>query len=95
MPYTAKIISAAKYTSQADNQVYLDVEFNILDKRKIIQTRKLGFPLATDAKKIESEIKKYIKTYEHDQDLARKSLEVEESQKQADKVIKTLIGKEV
>lgn len=95
MPYTAKIVSAAKYTSQADNQVYLDVEFNILDKRRIIETRKLGFPLATDAKKIENEVKKYVRTYEHDQDLARQSLEIEAAQKQADKVIKTLIGKEV
>ena len=90
----AKIKNINKDILQEDNSSFLDVEFEIIDSNdKTILSRKLGFPLETDPKKIESEIKQYVKVYQEDLVLAEKSKKVEAVNKRADETIDSLVGK--
>lgn len=95
MSHRAKINSISKLTSQVDNQVYLDVEFDIVADDEVVETRRLGFPLGTSSENIEEDLKKYVETYFHDQELAEQSKEVEEANRVADETITTLEGKEI
>ncbi len=94
--YKSKIKNIDKYTSQADNQTCLDVHIEIIDlDGKVVEGRRLTFPLETTEQEIEAEIKKFISTYTHDKELAEASAKVEAAHREADKAITNLTGKTI
>jgi hypothetical protein len=91
----ARITSITKETLVEDGSQFLDVTFEILDGETVLSVRKLGFPLDTEHKEIEQEVKKTAQGYKADLALADSRQEQEALDAEADKTINKLINKEL
>lgn len=91
----ARIIGITKETLVEDGSQFLDVTFEILDGETVLSVRKLGFPLDTEQKEIEQEVKKTAQGYKADLALADSRKEQEALGAEADKTINKLVNKEL
>jgi len=75
-----------------DETKFLDVECLIVRGEKVVETRKLSFPLDIDTKKMKQELKKYINNYnmEYIQNQKRKKADIIQSK--ANKTIEKMKG---
>ena len=75
MSLSINIESIKPFYVQIESRQVLDVTFYIKEGDNIVSERRLSFPLETSEKTIKTELKKYLRTYTHDQTLAKKSKE--------------------
>ena len=90
--FKAKIKSIKKDILIETGEDFFDVKIEISEGEEIVEVRKLAFPLESSSEFIKGEVKKYIKTFNADKILAKKSKEKEELNSQADEVIEDLEG---
>jgi uncharacterized protein involved in exopolysaccharide biosynthesis len=90
--FIGKIKSVKKAIAQVDNSEFLDVEVEISKDEEVVEVRKLAFPLNAVEKEIKAELKKYMKTYNSDFELAEASKERDKAHANADKVIEKMTG---
>lgn len=98
--FKLKVISISKQTLVETEEIFLDVEFNILQVGENIETgepteevvaeRRLAFPLSTESKEVKSSLQKYLDTFKLEQEQASARVEVDKANKNADNVISKL-----
>jgi hypothetical protein len=96
--YKLLVKSAEKVFFQANDSYVLEVELHIFkeDKpKKIVDVRKLAFPLDIKEKDLQNELKKYIAQYNAEQKMFEENKEKDRVAKQSDEVIKLIEGKEL
>ena len=93
--YTSVITQAEKVTLQEDGSLLLDVEFNILDEGKVVETKKLAFAPDIAPEAILDEIKRYTQNYGAEIESATVNAEKDEVLAEADATIESIIGQEV
>lgn len=77
------------------NEKYLDVEFEIIDGDRVIETRKLRFDISASEDEIKEQIRKYVDVYEQDLRSASERALVEEKIKRAESVLENLQNREI
>ncbi len=91
--HTLHIRKITKSTILSNGSRFLDVEFDILNSdKKVVETRKLGFPLDMDIEMVKTELRKTLELYEFELKQKVKQKVIDEQDKNADKIIKKLEG---
>lgn len=94
--YTSLITTADKATLQEDGSMFLDVAFEIKNAEgKVVDTKRLAFPLDTDSDALVAEIQKYTANYAAEVENTVKNEERDAIYAEADKTIETIVGLEV
>lgn len=96
--FKLKVNSAVKTFFQANDAYVLEVEFSIFKEEepdKVIEIRKLAFPLDITKKKLQNELQKYIDQYNVEQKMFEENKEKDKVAKQSDEVIKSIEGIEL
>ena len=97
MKYTAEIKKVEKDRIVQSGEQFLDVEIEIREEgaKKVLETRKLGFPIETTDKEIQASIKKLLTLKETEQANAVEQAKVDKAEANANKVIDNLVGQEI
>lgn len=100
--FNLKVISITKQTLVETEEMFLDVEFNIIktdeadeNPPSIVAERRLAFPLDTKPEVVQASLQKYLETFTLEQEQAVARAEVDKAQKNADNVISELEGLEL
>lgn len=86
--YQLKVKSVTKNAALTS----LEVETQILKGKKVVEIRKLGFPIEINDEELKQELEKYISTYNSDVELAEVSKELEKKSVNADKLAEKFEG---
>jgi uncharacterized protein YlzI (FlbEa/FlbD family) len=92
---TAKIAKIEKATIVKTGERFLDVTVEIKEGRKIVEVRKLGYPLDTKSGDIEKDLKKMLKVREQEAIQAVEQVKVDKVEAKADTTIELLKDKEL
>lgn len=92
---TAKITSVEKSRYVKTGEEFLDVTVDLFEDKKLIETRKFGYPVDTDKKVIMAEVKKVVQTYKSEQKQKVAQAVVDKADEQANKTIDSLTGEEI
>lgn len=101
MSYSIKIISVIPDTNNDTGERFLDVLANILDESgELVASKRLGYPIDTTEEGIREELagvlRAYVADVEYNNSAAgQKSKEVEQQNKHADTLAKSLVGEEI
>lgn len=103
--FNLKVISISKQTLVETEEMFLDVEFNIIKAgedvetgeptQEIVAERRLAFPLDTKPEVVQASLQKYLETFTLEQEQAAARAEVDKANKNADNVISELEGLEL
>lgn len=94
--FTARIKTIKREELLEDKSEFLSVEVEILDQEgKSLEVRKLGFPVDTPEAEIKAEVKKFVLTYEKDEELKKVDIAKEKRDKKINLKIKNLTGKAI
>jgi len=91
--FNLEVVSVKKDTRLDTGKRFLDVEFNILQGKKVADNFHLAFPLGTDEKEIKKSLTKYLYTYtlEH-QPLSEEEKERRKLEKESDIIVNKMEG---
>lgn len=78
-----------------DNVEILNVVFDIMDGDKVVEERKLGYPLETVQEDIEADLSKFLKSYLRDIEIGEVTKRSEELNKNANEIKENLEGTEI
>ena len=78
-----------------NNAEILNVVFDIMDGDKVVEERKLGYPLETFQEDIEADLSKFLKSYLRDIEIGEVTKRSEELNKNANEIKKNLEGTEI
>lgn len=92
---TAKIQSVEKSSIVQTGEEFLDVTIGLYEDEKLVETRKLGYPVDTSKKEIMDEAKKILKTYKQEKTQMAEQKEVDAQNAKAQKTIDSLEGEEI
>jgi len=92
---TGNIKSITKAILQENNSTFLDVELELWEDGKLIEIRKLGYPLTATAEEIKEDLKKYVANYNAEIEMAVKNKEMDELHAKASETINELNGLEL
>lgn len=92
--YIAKIIDVIT-DSLANGEEFLSVELEIIKDKKVVDTRKYGFPVDTSEKEIKKEVKKIIDLYNKEAEMAILEAEKEAKKEKVNKTINKLKGESI
>lgn len=96
MSYSLKIKNIAKENVIVDNSDVVVVEAQILDaKKKVVATKKFGYPLGTPQKEIEADLKKVLHLHTKEEEDRIKDAERNKLQDVSDKTITSLKNFEI
>lgn len=95
-----KITNAEKFDSIPDNATVIDVTYDIVEVddaagEVIVASLRESFSLKSTPEEIEAHLQKKLKSYSIEQARAAEQLEVDDTLKQADETINSLLGVEV
>lgn len=93
--YTSVITKAEKATLQEDGTMFLDVEFDILEDGKLVDTKRLAFAPETASEAILEEVKGYTQNYADEIQAAVVNAEADAELAKADETIDDIIGQKV
>lgn len=97
MKYTAEIKEVVKDRIVTTGEQFLDVTVEIREEgaKKVLETRKLGFPIETTDKEIQASVKKLLALKATEQASAVEQAKVDKAEANANKVIDNLVGQEI
>lgn len=75
MPYTLKVTEAKKDTIITDGTNFIEVSFDILEGKKVIESRKQSYPVGTPDKEIQAALKRYLAQFTQEREDAEKNAE--------------------
>ncbi len=78
-----------------DNVEILNVVFDIMDGDKVVEERKLGYPLEITQKDIKADLSKFLKSYLRDIEIGEATKRSEELNKNANEIKENLEGTEI
>ena len=94
MAYKLEIISIEKTYSPAQSDFFLQVDYKIMDDKKVVELRSRGFDLGISEKELTEALKKDVKLYEDERKQAEANKEIDEKNKNVVK-LKKLEGKQI
>lgn len=90
------LITSAKKERDIENQTdYIDVAFDILDGKKVVESRRLAFPLEFTQKQIKAEVKKSCDLYAVEKETEDERRKQDQINTEANENIAALVGKKV
>jgi hypothetical protein len=89
---SVKVSNIQKLDVQADNSTILDVALQVYDGDKLLETRKLGFPLGTTVEDLKAEVDKFRANYNNERAQAEQNAERDAEHATADKTIEEAVG---
>ena len=92
---TGNIKSITKAILQENNSTFLDVELELWEDGKMIEIRKLGYPLTATAEEIKEDLKKYVANYQAEIEMAIANKELDALHAKAGETITALQGLEL
>ncbi|MCK4500876.1 hypothetical protein KAU11_10275 [Candidatus Babeliales bacterium] len=92
---TIRIVDVRKDSIRKTGQRFLDVTFEVMLGKKVVDTIKEGFPIDTEAKAIEAAAKAKLKLRGREAGQAVAQKEQDDAEAQADKTIDKLVGVEL
>lgn len=93
--YSVQITEAKRQTDIANQTDYIDVSFDILDGKKVVESRRLAFPLEATEKEIEAELKKFVELYASEKETEQERKEQDQKNTKANEKIANLVGKKI
>ena len=88
--YTLEIKDITKQTSVETGERFLAVNFEILDKKDVIFTKSVGFPMGTDIEDIKAELAKHLDNYKLEVEKREAQAIIDKEDKNADNIIEEL-----
>lgn len=88
--FTLQIKDISKETSVETGERFLAVNFEILDKKEVVQTKSLGFPMGTDLEDIKTELNQYLEVYKAEDERKEAQAIIDKEDKNADNIIEEL-----
>ena len=95
MAYALHVKRASKETHIADNTPFLEVEVEVKDGKKAVETRKFGYPLGTSAEDVDLDLSKFLLTYTGEQEAAVEDKKRQEEEDAAQETITSISGLEI
>lgn len=75
MAYSLKVTDAKRDTIITEGVDFLEVSFDILEGKKVIESRKQSFPVGTPDKEVQAALKRYLAQYVQEKADAEKNAE--------------------
>lgn len=93
--FSVLITSVERQRDIANNTDFIDVAFDILDGKSVVESRRLAFPLDFTEKQIQDELKKFIVLFASEKATEDERRDQDQQNTTANKTIAGLVGKKI